>query len=62
MKIILVRSDFMSKSGTLTVLAHKDDYDAIKSNLEKIGETFSEVLAKPLITSPPEDTFHSQVM
>lgn len=52
----------MSKSGTLTVLAHKDDYDAIKSNLEKIGETFSEVLAKPLITSPPEDTFHSQVM
>ncbi len=58
MKISLVRNDFMAQSGTVTVLAHKDDYDAIKSNLEKIGEIFSEVLAKPLFTSPPEGALH----
>jgi hypothetical protein len=49
MKIILVRNDFMSKSGTVTILAHKDEYDAIKSNLEKIEKV---LLTEPIVSAP----------
>lgn len=54
MKVILVKSVLMEESGTVTVLGHPDDYEVLKKGFEVVSGAFSEVLAEPLLASPPE--------